>query len=187
MNYLSETTASPLFVTSAFSDSPVVNISGKALDLSSLPRDLRVLLVTDGTVTKTLEAMFWESVTVSVIAQRQVNDEAFGELLKRDVKLIGESSQNEYVFARSFINTTKMPTEIIEQLKLGREGVGWLLRQFNREQYREIVDVGLASDLPASEIPEGFENSIYRVYCINVGGKRFMQITEFFPTDIYQQ
>ena len=49
------------------SESTILTDSGKELDLSQLPAFLRTLMVTDGTVTKSLEAWFWEPVKVEVL------------------------------------------------------------------------------------------------------------------------
>ena len=188
MKYLFEDIDHALFSTDAFIGSPIVSPSGRSIDMAHLSNLLRVLLVTDGTVTKTIEAYFWESVNVSILQQTIVSHASDAELsiLQRDVELVGELSGREYVFARSYLNVSVMPKEFTEALASGNKGIGWLLRQTNREQYRQIVEIGFAKDLSDDAYPERYKNSIYRIYCITVEGQRLMQIAEFFPFKMYQ-
>ena len=51
-------------------DGRIHDEQGTAIPLVELPPFLRALLVTDGTVTKALEAYFWEPVTVDTLEQR---------------------------------------------------------------------------------------------------------------------
>ena len=49
----------------------VHNCEKAAMDMEALPPFLRTLLVTDGTVTKSLEAFFWENIKVEMRMQEQ--------------------------------------------------------------------------------------------------------------------
>ena len=49
--------------------SPKINMDKVAVNWEQLPPLLRILLVTDGTVTKTLEAYYWERISVDQLAQ----------------------------------------------------------------------------------------------------------------------
>ena len=61
------------FKTKGFIDGgAVINNNGEEVDLSLLPPFLRTLLVTDGTVTKSLEAFYWEPIKVVSITQELV-------------------------------------------------------------------------------------------------------------------
>lgn len=186
MKYLFEEKSGSIFVSNGYSDKPLTAYAGTVIDLAKLSAWMRILLVTDGTVTKTLEAMFWEPVNVQLLQQSYISGPAGVEVLERDVILVGENTNTEYVFARSYLNTALMPEELVLALKSGERGIGWLLRQMITEQYRDIVEIGYSNTLVKSDIPEGYEKAVFRTYCINVGGERLMQISEHFPMAIFQ-
>lgn len=185
MKYLFDEDSGSIFVSNGFSESPITAYAGAIIDLSKLSSRMRVLLVTDGTVTKTLEAMFWEPIQIKLVGQEYVAGPDNVELLERDVTLSGVNSGTEYAYARSYLNTSLMPEELVLALKSGERGIGWLLRQMSTEQYRDIVEIGYSNTLPKRDVPEGYEHAVFRTYCINVGGKRLMQISEHFPLSIY--
>ena len=56
-------------------DGVIAGADGGTVPLAHLPPFLRSLLVTDGTVTKILEAYFWEPVLVDTLAQGVVTAE----------------------------------------------------------------------------------------------------------------
>ena len=186
MKYLFEGPHESIFVSNGYLESPVKTGKGATIDLASLSAWMRILLVTDGTVTKTIEAMFWEPVKIELIFQEYIDGPGGVELLERDVKLIGINSGTEYAYARSYLATGLMPEALVAELKSGAKGIGWLLRQMNTEQYRDIVEVGMTRELPEQEQPPGYNGALYRTYCINVGGQRLMQISEHFPLSLYQ-
>src|SRR5687768_3239840 len=77
------------------------------LRLASLPSFLRVLLVTDGTVTRTLEAYFGEPITVRVLSHAEVRSERRypaidvlpgDSILRRRVILQGGHTRAVYAF-----------------------------------------------------------------------------------------
>lgn len=185
MNYLFKDPQGSIFISNGYLEEPITTLAGGKIDLSSLSERLRILLVTDGTVTKTLEAMFWEPLQIELIAQHFVESPQGIELLERDVKLIGVNSGTEYAFARSYLATGLMPEELVGKLKSGAKGIGWLLRQMNTEQYRDIVEVGYTKELPSEQRPSAYDDAIFRTYCIKVGGRRMMQISEHFPQALY--
>jgi len=77
------------------------------LDLGELPAFLRVLLTTDGTVTKSLEAYFWEPVAVEPVHQFShclerdapyIECEQGAEVVVRSVQLKGKRTGTRYVY-----------------------------------------------------------------------------------------
>lgn len=155
-------------------------------DLASLPPFLRVLLTTDGTVTKSLEAYFWEPVKVLKLAQFDLQldaplsslNKAMGEqVLSREVELKGVNSAEAYAKAHSYICLEQLPAEIAEELQRERVGIGELLRELGLETYRELLSF------------ERFEREeqyfLSRCYRIVMDKKPFIQITETFPLSTY--
>jgi len=186
MKYLFDGERGSIFVSNGYSDEPITSYAGTVIDLAKLSAWMRILLVTDGTVTKTLEAMFWEPVKIELVRQDYVPGPGDVELLERDVTLVGMNTNTEYAFARSYLNTALMREDLVIALKSGERGIGWLLRQMSTEQYRDIVEIGYSRTLAKRDRPEGYDDAIFRTYCINVGGLRLMQISEHFPLKLYQ-
>ncbi|AGY59792.1 chorismate--pyruvate lyase family protein [Gloeobacter kilaueensis] len=101
---------------------------------SALAPVLRLLLVTDGTVTELLEAYFLEAIVVRKLAVGREDEDAFA----REVLLVGARSGQCYVHARSLI----WPQRLDERLRRGLfetdRGIGQLLRENRIESYREL-------------------------------------------------
>ena len=104
----------------------VRNFNQDAMDMEALPPFLRTLLVIDGTVTKSLEAFFWENVKVEKRWQEQcwltedlpaVNAKIGERVLKRDVLLRGCSSNDIYAYATSYLLTDMLDEKVKKELK----------------------------------------------------------------------
>ena len=117
---------------------------------ATLPPFLRVLLATDGTVTRSLEAYFWEPIEVDILTHSYVNSDASyrdidvepgDEVLLRRVVLRGEFTRSAYVFAETVINTERVSLEMKRKLIEERRGIGELLLEGKEETYRELVSV----------------------------------------------
>lgn len=154
--------------------------------LQSVPPFLRVLLTTDGTVTKSLEAFFWEPISVQPCAQSYelagsldtllAKDCADGEaLLFRQVRLVGASSATEYATAESFINTSLVPGDLKSKLDRKELGIGELLIQKGMDTHRELVEIGCLDG----------GATVWRKYLIRRQGRAFMEINEYFNTALY--
>lgn len=176
----------------------VRNINHDAMDMEALPPFLRTLLVTDGTVTKSLEAFFWENIKVEMRWQDQcwltqdlpcIQAKSGDHALKREVLLRGARTNDIYAYATSYLRTELMDENIKQQMLDGKIGIGELLREIGLETYREIVDFGrevFHVNNRADGEPEYVE-TIYRTYVINIGGKPAIQITERFPIRLFQK
>lgn len=160
------------------------DISG-SLSLELLPPFLRVLLTTDGTVTKSLEAFFWEKIAVEPTTQTLVSLEEDvpalhcnkgQQVVSRHVKLCGIASRKVYATAQSLIRFDVLPSDFQRDLNSQKLGVGELVRECGLETYREILSVG--EDKQAG--------LVWRVYRIVMERQPFIQIQEFFPMDIYR-
>jgi len=162
---------------------------GQPLPLAELPPFLRALLVTDGTVTKILEAYFWEPVEVLTLeqdywtAERQVDwlDVATGEpILVRLALLRGADSGKTYAEAFSIIRADLIP-EAFRQRLIDREiGIGVLIRDSGLESYREVMEIGI-------DQPEHGDEHVYRTYRIFIAGAPVILITESFPLALYAE
>jgi chorismate-pyruvate lyase len=173
--------------TGYLSSGELINRAGEHFRFAELPGFLRVLLSTDGTVTKSLESYFWEPVEVRNLGQAYVALEADApiidctagtQVMQRRVELVGEHSQRRFASADSLIRTDILPPHVRKNLEAGLVGVGEILRECNLETYREIVDFGYGE--------VNGENAVWRCYRIVMGGRAAIQITEHFPVSLYR-
>ncbi len=162
------------------------------LRLSMLAPFLRVLLVTDGTVTRTLEAYFGEPIDVDVLSHAEERSErshpevdvAIGDpIVRRCVTLRGRITRTIYAFAESVVVTRGMPAEVGRKLIEERTGIGELLSESRLETYRELLSVRRTQ---AAEwaLHLGVERSasvLVRSYKIFSGGSASIAIQEVFP------
>jgi chorismate-pyruvate lyase len=165
------------------------------LPIKALPPFLRALLVTDGTVTKILEAYFWEPVEVLTLRQEFVCAERPIEwiqvdqgnrVLIRRARLSGADSGIVFATAFSVIRTQLIP-ETFRQRLIDREiGIGVLIRDSGMESYREVLEVGIE---PAGERGDEVlpvrSDLVFRTYRIIIDGQPVILITESFPLDLY--
>lgn len=167
----------------------ITNSKNESVHMERLPPFLRTLLVADGTVTKSLEAYFWERVEVEQVAQtliplaHAVPALALAEgamVLERRVCLVGAETGRVYATAHSLIKNEALPQRLRDDLQHGRIGIGELLRERGLESYREILDVGSDSQASAGE------EAIYRTYRIMVQHQAAILITETFPCSVYR-
>ncbi|NEX19188.1 DUF98 domain-containing protein [Thiorhodococcus mannitoliphagus] len=166
----------------------ITSPSGDRIPLSELPAFLRALLVTDGTVTKILEAYFWEPVAVDTVEQRfeaaqqpvsWISVEAGDCCLIRDARLRGTDSGKTFAEAFSLIRTELIPPEFRQRLIDREIGIGVLIRDSGLESYREVLDVGL------DQTANG-ETAVFRTYRIIIDGRPVILITEYFPLSLYR-
>lgn len=172
-------------------------LPGGGVDFLRLPPLLRTLLVSDGTVTKFLEAFYWEPIRVRRIFHGDVeleNDipalemERGRHALQRKVVLQGMRTERVYAYAVSYINTELLWPWVREDLVRGRLGIGELLRDQRVETYRELLSYGQHDAGALSEHlgVEPMENVIFRYYRIFMNRKPTLYISETFPVSHYE-
>ena len=168
---------------------------GEQVPIKELPPFLRALLVTDGTVTKILEAYFWEPVEVVTLEQEFIRAERPIEWIRiapgdrvmiRRARLSGVDSGSLYATAFSVIRTQLIP-EAFRQRLIDREiGIGVLIRDSGLESYREVLEVGIDSAGESSRaISPVRSDVIFRTYRIIIDGEPVILITESFPLALY--
>lgn len=175
-------------------DGAIPRRDGGELPIQSLPPFLRALLVTDGTVTKILEAFFWEPVEVQTLRQEFVAAErpidwiqvrAHDEVMIRHARLRGTDSGRVYATAFSVIRTELIP-ETFRQRLIDREiGIGVLIRDSGLESYREVLEVGVEPVAATGDYAPAGDDLVFRTYRIIIGREPVILITESFPLDLY--
>jgi chorismate-pyruvate lyase len=152
-----------------------------------LPPFLRALLVTDGTVTKILEAYFWEPVSVDTLEQRfeiaaapvpAIEVAPGDQCLMRDACLRGTDTGRTFAKAVSLIRAELIPDGFRQRLIDREIGIGVLIRDSGLESYREVLDVGLEVDATGVR-------SVCRTYRIIIERRPVILITECFPLALY--
>lgn len=176
----------------------ITNCKQEDLDIEAMPPFLRTLLVTDGTVTKSLEAFFWEPVVVENLGQELITLPAdvswlgmkSGDAaLQREVRLKGVESEKPYVYAKSILKLNLLPQQIQDDLLSGKIGIGEMLRERGLETYREIMDIGREIDKSLASVigDTGGGELIYRTYRVFINHEPTMLITEKFPFRLYSR
>lgn len=171
--------------------------TGGSLRLPTLPPFLRVLLVTDGTVTKSLEAYFQEGIDVEVLLHTDVSsDRSYPEIevapadpiVKRRVILRGTLTRSAYAFAETIIATDRIAPEVRRRLAAGRKGIGEVLREGKLETYRELIGIRRA-DAGEWAVHLGVDRGsgvMIRNYKIYHLGRAAIRIEEVFPVSPFQ-
>lgn len=165
--------------------------TGGELDYSDLPPILRVLLVTDGTVTRILEAWFNEPVLLQSLHQQVmradaeqpwINTDKGDEILQREIRLVGSNSGKVYLEAVSLVHLEKLGDTLVEKLLPGKVGIGELLHEHGVGTHREM----LWTNLSCSGGPANEPATVSRSYRIFIDDVACILVTERFPISAYQ-
>jgi chorismate-pyruvate lyase len=165
-------------------------------DFPGLSPILRVLLVTDGTVTRTLEAYFGEAIDVDVLehderpsesAYPQIDIAAGDRILHRYVRLLGRATRKVYAVAESVAVLEHISQQMRRQLLQEHKGIGEMLREGRLETYRELLTANVTA---ASQWAEHLHvaataSVVTRDYRIHQGGRAVLLIKEIFPESLY--
>ncbi|MCE9613941.1 MAG: chorismate pyruvate-lyase family protein [Lentisphaerae bacterium] len=183
---------------SGFGAAPAGDAAGKApCDLAAIPPFLRVLLVTDGTVTKTLEAYFWEPIEVELLLHTRMSSDqtypaidvkAGDAVVMRRAILRGRLTGSAYAYAETILTCDGVSADLLRSMVDGRMGIGELLRERRLETYRELVRL---ERQPAGEcaVHLGVEpeaNVMRRTYTICLERRPVIQVEERFPESRFQ-
>jgi chorismate-pyruvate lyase len=164
-------------------------------DFPGLSPILRVLLVTDGTVTRTLEAYFGEPIDVDVLehAERtselpypQIGIAAGDHILHRYVRLLGRATRKVYAVAESVAVLEHISRQMRRQLIQEHKGIGELLREGRLETYRELLTAEVTAASPwAGHLNVAATDAVVtRDYRIYQGGRAVLLIREIFPRSL---
>jgi chorismate-pyruvate lyase len=154
---------------------------------SALPALLRLLLVTDGTVTKALEAYFNTPIQVHLLNQYPINTDDLTtsiecelnarRIILREVQLVRTSDQAVMAAARSLIALDLLPENLAEGLLAGHLGIGELIRSQGLDTYRQLRDLGISE--------RDGQQGVWRRYVICTEQVALIQVEEWFPLAVY--
>lgn len=155
----------------------------------------RVIMQTDATVVRLLEAVFGEGICTAGLEQSvgaprpheadlELDDGA--SVLRRATVLQGERSSRSYVYAETSIAIDRLPEALRAALLGSSATIGSVLVGDRIETFREVLRTGEA---PAGERAPWFEldrdeRLLFRTYRMFVQGKPAMLITEHFPRSL---
>jgi chorismate-pyruvate lyase len=161
-------------------------------EIRKLNRDLRILIATNGTLTRVLGMVADEEIIVQIIKQQihYVPREAAesgqlsgGRILQRHVLLKGRSSGHQFVAAESLIAIDLLPRAITESLTRTECPIGEIMAAGRLETFKEPADVWIGES-PDWLAVAGYQTSqprtVGRRYRIIVGGQPVIIITEYF-------
>ena len=169
-------------------------ITRESIDLKSLSVLQRVLVSTDGTVTKILEAYTLEAIQVVKLSEEVVREtEGNSDLaidpavptliLRRKILLQTHLSKVNQVYAESLIVLDRLQKKTCDSLLYGNKPIGQILLEDNTETYRTIVCLG-KEQVPHLCAYFNLQKDAYlisRSYFIASKGYPIMFITEKFP------
>ncbi|MGE0642883.1 MAG: chorismate pyruvate-lyase family protein [Nitrospira sp.] len=164
----------------------------RELNLRTLTPFQRALMVTDGTVTKFIEAYTMEQIEILRLGQEVkllsvdnewLEAEKGTTVLVRQVLLRGKWSYTCYAYAPSLIVLDRLPQFIKDGLELEGGGIGRILYGNRWETHRELLWWGKETlkNVPDIIRDKTGEEALSRTYRIIAGGKPIMLINEKFP------
>ena len=173
-------------------DDGALGADAGGLDDVALDMAQRLILSTDATVVRLLEACFGERVCTSGLEQAStrglptdVELELTGEetVLRRATLLQGCETGRNYVYAETAIVLDRLEPSMRDALLATPEPIGHLLLAARAETFRELVRTGRT---PAGPRASAFglhstEVLLFRSYRMIVQGRPVMLVTEHFP------
>lgn len=168
----------------------------KEINFARLTPFQRGLIVTDGTVTRFIEAYTFAPVEVVLLQQKRqiLSSEnnwlqlpAGAKVISRHVTLQTqretESSAIIHTYAESLIALERLPKSVLESIESNKQGLGRLMQQSGLETRRELLWCGIEN---LKELPPAIEHLesktfISRAYLVLANQEPLMLINEKFP------
>ncbi|PCI28599.1 MAG: 4-hydroxybenzoate synthetase [SAR324 cluster bacterium] len=168
----------------------------KVIDFSQLSPIQRIILATDGTLTRVLEAYLSEKICLAKISEEMfkltqeitpLNASIGTEVIKRKVLLQGELSKKNWLYAESIIVLDRLEEKHKYKLLNSRQTIGRLWLEHRLETFKEAV---ASQKEEAAGLEKYFEiNSsdqmLSRTYRVFSGRMPIMLITEKFPDSYF--
>jgi len=162
-------------------------------DFTSLELLQRVLLVTDGTITDTIEVAFGEPITLMKVSCEllitpsdidALDVTAGCSLMDRKIQLLGRTTCRVYAYAETLLVIDRLPDELRRQLLLSNTALGRLWSEYRIEGRKELLSV---TRVPVGSVrypftPGQHADLLKRTYRMISAGKPVSLITEYFPS-----
>ena len=167
-------------------------------EIRKLDRDLRILIATNGTLTRILSVVANDEIVVQIIKQQihhfapkitELEHFASGRVLERRILLKGRSSGKPFVAAESLIAIDRLPPAVMTSLTKTDRPIGEVMAASCVETFKEAAGVWIG-ELPGWLPLEGYRDSrprtVGRRYRIISGGQPVLIITEYFLRTVFQ-
>lgn len=168
-------------------------------EIRKLNRDLRILIASNGTLTRILGIVANEEIVLQIVDQ-QVHAAAprlpgleqlpSGRVLRRQILLKGRSSGCPFVAAESLIAIDLLPASITASLTKTECPIGEVIAASCLETFKEAAQVWVGEP-PGWLASDGHQNSepriVARRYRIIAGGQPVIIITEHFLQNVFQE
>lgn len=126
----------------------------------------KILLVNNGTTELILRVLFNTSTKINIINQKESKN-----ILIRESQIVtSQLKPTVLIQARSKVYLNRIPSEIIDELRLGHDGIGMILLKHRIETFKKITKIGYQLE----------KNSISRMYRIFYKDQNICEITEKF-------
>ena len=166
----------------------------RSINLDTLGPLLCSLLITDGTVTRILEAHSRQRIQSIKLGQSICTLHADHALLsapdgtsiiRRRVALRGKDTPIDYAEAESLIASHRLPQQMVDEIESGDESLGRLLHQFKIEVRRELLFFGIEKQNTELDSEGHIKGSklLSRTYRILSRDQPLMVIEEKFPVE----
>ncbi|MHA7653902.1 chorismate--pyruvate lyase family protein [Mycobacterium sp. ML4] len=166
-------------------------------EIRNFSRDLRILLATNGTLTRILGVLANDEIVTQVIDQDihpaapdagKPEDLFEGRLLRRRALLKGASSNTIFVVAESFIAIDLVPSKLAANLIEMDGPIGESILANSIEIFKETPKVWmdtLPHWLAADEYQDTGRAAVARQYRVTIRSKPAIVITEYFPQSVF--
>jgi chorismate--pyruvate lyase len=161
-------------------------------EIDKLNRELRILIATDGTLTRILGVVANDEIALEIIDQQihditpnlpELGQLASGRVLQRRILLKGRSSGNPFVAAESLIALDRLPPAIVTSLTNTDCPIGEVIAASRLETFKEGAKVWIGRP-PGWFARAGCQDSepgiVARRYRVIMEGQPVMIITEYF-------
>jgi chorismate-pyruvate lyase len=165
-------------------------------DIRRLNRDLRILIATDGTLTRMLNIVANDEIVLQVIKQKicpiaQTAHESMqlpsGRVLQRHILLRGRRSGTAYVAAESLIAIDLLPPSIVTSLTTTDLTIGEIMVSSRLETFKETATVwnGALPDWVGNDRSQDSQSgTVARRYRVIAEGLPAIVITEYFLQNV---
>lgn len=167
-------------------------------EIRKLNRDLRILIASNGTLTRILGIVANDEIVVQIVEQQVhgmtpripgLEQLPSGRLLQRRILLKGRSSGQPFVAAESLIAIDLLPPAITTSLTKTEHPIGEVMAASCLETFKESAKVWIGQP-PGWLALAGYQNSepriVARRYRVIAGRQPVIIITEYFLRNVFQ-
>ena len=169
-------------------------------NLTHLSRFQKILLITDGTVTKLLENYLDEPIIVHKLNEEiqqgistfphndELDIDTPTDVLQREIFLQGQLTGKNWIYADSTIFINHLSSDFRQDLLESNQPIGKLWIKYRLETYKSILSIQEenAEELAPYFGIEAHNRMITRTYSVYSNQKVIMIITEKFPLLFFQ-